>query len=183
MVGDFGEVVLLDWGLSKVIVKGHGRRSTSGAGRPCMDRYGTPAYMAPEQAGGLINQVNERTDVYGLGAILYHLLTLRPPFVGKSNREIVGRVLQEDVVPPMDRAPSRNISPQLNAICMRCLSRARINATRTPMHSPRPFEYLDEPPPCEASQQKSMMRARSVYLHRPVWQPSLDTRVSSKTPH
>ncbi|MEE2757658.1 MAG: bifunctional serine/threonine-protein kinase/formylglycine-generating enzyme family protein [Myxococcota bacterium] len=125
MVGDFGEVVLLDWGLCKVI--GNETRST----RSTSERWktvhgqiiGTPAYMAPEQAGGLVSEINEQTDVYGLGAILYHLLTLRPPFVGKNNREIVARVLQEDVVPPIDRAPNRTIAPQLNNICMRCLSR------------------------------------------------------------
>ncbi len=125
MVGDFGEVVLLDWGLCKVI--GNETRST----RSTSERWktvhgqiiGTPAYMAPEQAGGLVSEINAQTDVYGLGAILYHLLTLRPPFVGKNNREIVARVLQEDVVPPMDRAPNRSIATQLNNICMRCLSR------------------------------------------------------------
>ena len=85
------------------------------AGRPCT--------WPPEQAGGLIDDVNERTDVYGLGAILYHTLTLRPPFVGKSNREIVNRVLQEEVVPPLERAPNRQIPAELNAICMRCLAR------------------------------------------------------------
>ena len=148
MVGDFGEVVLLDWGLCKVIGKEtRSTRSTSERWKTVHGQIiGTPAYMAPEQAGGLISEVNERTDVYGLGAILYHLLTLRPPFVGKSNREIVGRVLQEDVVPPMDRAPSRNISPQLNAICMRCLSRsadqryANANALAEAIRA-----YLDEP--------------------------------------
>ncbi|MEE2789635.1 MAG: bifunctional serine/threonine-protein kinase/formylglycine-generating enzyme family protein [Myxococcota bacterium] len=127
MVGDFGEVVLLDWGLCKVI--GSETRST----RSTSERWqtvhgqiiGTPAYMAPEQAGGLIDEVGPRTDVYGLGAILYHLLTLRPPFVGKSNREIVTRVLQEEVVPPSERAPSRQISHELNAICMRAMAREK----------------------------------------------------------
>ena len=85
---------------------------------------GTPAYMAPEHAGGLIDEVDARTDVYGLGAILYHLLTLRPPFVGKSNREIVNRVLAENVVPPMERAPTRKIPVELNDICLRCLARS-----------------------------------------------------------
>ena len=58
-----------------------------------------------------------------MGAILYHLLTLRPPFVGKSNREIVGRVLQEELVPPSDRAPSRQIPHELNMICLRAMAR------------------------------------------------------------
>ncbi len=125
MVGDFGEVVLLDWGLCKVI--GQATRST----RSTSERWktvhgqiiGTPAYMAPEQAMGLIDQVDERTDVYGLGAILYHLLTLRPPFAGKSNREIVKRVLEEEVTAPRERAPSEEIPTDIEAIILRCMAR------------------------------------------------------------
>ena len=125
MVGDFGEVVLLDWGLCKVV--GQATRST----RSTSDRWktvhgqiiGTPAYMAPEQAMGLIEQVDARTDVYGLGAILYHLLTLRPPFSGKSNREIVNRVLKEAVVSPRQRAPSEEIPEEVEAIILRCMAR------------------------------------------------------------
>jgi serine/threonine protein kinase len=125
MVGDFGEVALLDWGLCKVI--GDATRST----RSTSDRWrtvhgqiiGTPAYMAPEQAMGLIDQVDARTDVYGLGAILYHLLTLRPPFIGKTNREIVQKVLAEPLPPLRVRAPEQNIPPELDTICQRCMAR------------------------------------------------------------
>ena len=112
MMGDFGEIMLLDWGLCKIM--GAGARST----RSTSERWktvqgqtiGTPAYMAPEQAGGLISEVDARTDVYGLGAILYHLLTYRPPFTGKSNREIVNRVLEEEVIPARVRAPQNRNS-------------------------------------------------------------------------
>ena len=125
MVGDFGELALLDWGLCKVI--GDGTRST----RSTSDRWrtvhgqiiGTPAYMAPEQAMGLIDQVDARTDVYGLGAILYHLLTLRPPFIGRTNREIVQRVLSEPLMPLRLRAPELNIPPELDNIVQRCMAR------------------------------------------------------------
>ncbi|MEZ4474199.1 MAG: bifunctional serine/threonine-protein kinase/formylglycine-generating enzyme family protein [bacterium] len=125
MVGDFGEVVLLDWGLCKIIREGtRSTRSTSERWRTVHGQIiGTPAYMAPEQAMGMIDQVDERTDVYGLGAILYHLVTLRPPFSGKTNREIVQRVLREAVVPLRERAPELDIDPELEAICMRCLAR------------------------------------------------------------
>jgi serine/threonine-protein kinase len=61
--------------------------------------------------------------VYGLGAILYHLLTLRPPFNGRSNREIVHRVLRESVEPPRQRAPECEIPVAVEAIIMRCLAR------------------------------------------------------------
>lgn len=125
MVGDFGELVLLDWGLCKII--GGETRST----RSTNERWktvhgqiiGTPAYMAPEQAMGMTDQIDARTDVYGLGAILYHLLTLRPPFAGKTNREIVQRVLRETVKPCRERAPRLQVPKALEAICMRCLSR------------------------------------------------------------
>jgi serine/threonine-protein kinase len=125
MIGDFGEVLLLDWGLCKVI--GDATRST----RSTSDRWrtvhgqiiGTPAYMAPEQAMGLIDQVDARTDVYGLGAILYHLLTLRPPYVGRTNREIVQKVLRDPVPPPSVRAPDQDVPPRLAAVIMRCLAR------------------------------------------------------------
>ncbi|MBU0551241.1 SUMF1/EgtB/PvdO family nonheme iron enzyme [Myxococcota bacterium] len=125
MVGDFGEVVLLDWGLCKIIGQAtRSTRSTSARWQTVAGQIiGTPAYMAPEQAMGLIDQVDARTDVYGLGAILYQLLTLKPPFTGKSNREIVRRVLRETVQPPSQRVPEMEIPSELEAICMTCLQR------------------------------------------------------------
>ena len=60
---------------------------------------GTPAYMPPEQiAAG--RAVDRRTDVYSLGATLYELLTLRPPFAGESRAEVLAQVLQNDPAPP-----------------------------------------------------------------------------------
>ena len=126
MMGDFGEVLLLDWGLCKIMGAGaRSTRSTSERWKTVQGQIiGTPAYMAPEQAGGLISEVDARTDVYGLGAILYHLLTYRPPFTGKSNREIVNRVLEEEVIPARIRAPHNRIPEALDAICMKALSRS-----------------------------------------------------------
>ena len=148
MVGDFGEVVLLDWGLCKIVAEG--TRST----RSVSDRWqtvhgqiiGTPAYMAPEQAMGLIDQVDARTDVYGLGAILYHLLTLRAPFSGKTNREIVHRVLRETVTPLAERAPERDIDPELDAIVMQCLARdPQARFADASVLAARIMAYLDAP--------------------------------------
>ncbi len=125
MVGDFGEVALLDWGLCKVVSDAtRSTRSTSDRWRTVHGQIiGTPAYMAPEQAMGLIDQIDSTTDVYGLGAILYHMLTLRPPFIGKTNREIVQRVLGEPLVTLRLRAPEQNIPAELDAICQRCMAR------------------------------------------------------------
>lgn len=82
---------------------------------------GTPAYMAPEQAAGKTNEIDERTDVYGLGAVLYHCLTGKPPFRGENNAEIITRVLREHVVPP--RSVIKGIPKSGEAICLKSLNK------------------------------------------------------------
>ena len=83
---------------------------------------GTPAYMAPEQAQGRHNLVNERTDVYGLGAILYEILTGRPPFIAPKTSEIIRKVCQDAPIPP--RQIVETVTPALDAVCLRALSKA-----------------------------------------------------------
>ncbi len=83
---------------------------------------GTPAYMAPEQAQGRHDLVNERTDVYGLGAILYEILTGRPPFIAPKTAEIVRKVCNEAPTPP--RQIVADISPALEAVCLKALQKA-----------------------------------------------------------
>jgi eukaryotic-like serine/threonine-protein kinase len=80
---------------------------------------GTPAYMAPEQAQGRHDLVNERTDVYGLGAILYEILTGRPPFIAPKTSEIVRKVCTEAPTPP--RQIVADVSPALEAVCLKAL--------------------------------------------------------------
>jgi hypothetical protein len=83
---------------------------------------GTPEYMTPEQAGGAPGQVGPRADVYGLGAILYKLLTGRAPFQGKSALEVLGQVRASAVRLPRKLQP--DIPAPLEAICPRCLTKA-----------------------------------------------------------
>jgi serine/threonine-protein kinase len=83
---------------------------------------GTPAYMAPEQAQGHHDQVDERTDVYGLGAILYEILTGRPPFIGPKTSEVIRKVCKEQPIPP--RQILAETAPGLEAICLRALQKA-----------------------------------------------------------
>ncbi len=80
---------------------------------------GTPAYMAPEQAQGRHDLVNERSDVYGLGAILYEILTGRPPFIAPKTAEIVRKVCKEAPTPP--RQIVADTSSALEAVCLKAL--------------------------------------------------------------
>ncbi len=125
MIGDFGDIVLLDWGLCKII--GEEVRSSRSSTERWQTMHGqiigTPAYMAPEQALGMIDQISTATDVYGLGALLYHFITHSPPFSGKTKREVVRKVLHAELIAPRDRAPQHNIPETLEALCLKCLHR------------------------------------------------------------
>jgi len=105
MIGEFGETVVLDWGLAKPKgASGAGDRQfqqemqilkEAAAGKSVDgEAIGTPEYMPPEQAWGDLERIDERSDIYSLGALLYELLTGRPPFEGGSPFEVIGKVQQ-----------------------------------------------------------------------------------------
>ncbi|MEK7867596.1 MAG: tetratricopeptide repeat protein [Planctomycetota bacterium] len=82
---------------------------------------GTPAYMAPEQASGEIRRVGPRSDVYSLGAVLYHAVTGRPPFLGEGPMQVIAQVLGTDPEPPRSRVP--DLPFDLEVIILRAMSK------------------------------------------------------------
>ena len=106
-----GTPKLLDFGLAQI----QGAESLTHTGQ----LLGTPAYMPPEQAIGL-KQLDVRTDVYGLGAILYSCLTGRPPFEGILT-DVLARVMNDDPPPPRRLRP--DVDPALEAICLRAMAK------------------------------------------------------------
>ncbi len=84
---------------------------------------GTPAYMSPEQARGEVSRLDRRTDVYSLGATLYHLTTGRPPFAGANALEVLSAIASADA-PPM-RSLRLDIPRDLEAITLKCLEKER----------------------------------------------------------
>jgi len=110
VIGEFGETVVIDWGLAKDLrASGDedrfvGESSVSGEQTVIGDVLGTPAYMPPEQARG--DEVDERADVYSLGAMLYEVLAGKSPYTGVQSGEIIARVLDSGPEPLERLQPS-----------------------------------------------------------------------------
>lgn len=117
MVGTHGQVYLVDWGLA--LTSANRPSEDSPAGGHAI--RGTPAYMAPEQVTAGAAKLDERTDVYGLGAILYEFLTLRPPHAAPTAWEAL-QLAARAVRPPEDVLPDRMIPAALSGIAMRALA-------------------------------------------------------------
>jgi len=138
MVGRYGETYLMDWGLARMLTDPPAARAegvAEGVAEDTPDSWlfereptlqGTPIYMSPEQALGDITHVDERSDIYSLGALLYHLLTGRMPYVEPGTTpmpfEVLMRLRREAPAPVLELAP--DAPPTLVAICDRAMARA-----------------------------------------------------------
>jgi serine/threonine-protein kinase len=109
-----GEPHLTDFGLARLL-------ETKSTVTHTMDVLGTPSYMAPEQASGHNKQLTSATDVYGLGAVFYQLLTGHPPFAGGTTYETVRLVLETE--PRQPRLWNPKIDRELATICLKCLEK------------------------------------------------------------
>ena len=138
MVGAFGEVQVMDWGLAKVLGPRPGERADPEATTaPTAVRslresddlitqagsvLGTPAFMAPEQAAGAVSLIDRRSDVFGLGAVLAVVLTGRPPFVADTAEATRVKAALGDLGECFVRLGARGADPDLVALCKRCLA-------------------------------------------------------------
>jgi tetratricopeptide (TPR) repeat protein/tRNA A-37 threonylcarbamoyl transferase component Bud32 len=111
---DLGTPKITDFGLARFLNDSAGNTHDGAL-------MGTPSYMAPEQADGAIALIGPRTDIYSLGAILYELLTGRPPFKGETVRATLEQVRRHDPVPPRQLRPT--CPRDLETICLKCLEK------------------------------------------------------------
>ena len=146
MVGELGEVYVMDWGLARVLARGEEDRANlpgpgaagpgggegghpSGSDRAHVTRegdvVGTPAYMPPEQARGEIDRLGPRSDVYSIGAMLYHLLARRPPYAAREGDQAAWDVLAQvrEGPPPALALLRRDLPQELVSICEKAMAR------------------------------------------------------------
>lgn len=150
MVGNFGETYLMDWGISRLLHRTGGIPIEPGPAKttvmtaigksledimpvrvrrqaPAQDEtgqiIGTFFYMSPEQALAQIELIDERTDIFLLGGVLYEILTRQPPYMGSTIVDVVRQAQACQVVRPELIAPAAQIPKMLSDICMKCLQR------------------------------------------------------------
>jgi tetratricopeptide (TPR) repeat protein len=139
MVGNYGVVQVMDWGLAKVLTADAAERPVRSADetagteiRTARDSdglftqagsvLGTPAYMPPEQAAGEVDRVDERADVFGLGAMLTAILTGLPPYTGADAEAVRVMAIRGQLADGLARLDACTAEPELVALCKRCLA-------------------------------------------------------------
>ena len=143
MLGKYGEVLVMDWGLAKIIGSKSKKEKEKDAERETVrimtsrseddsqstmegSIAGTPAYMSPEQAAGKISELDQRTDIYAVGAILYEVLTGQPPYRGAGALQLVKQVVEGPPPPLKDAKGAFGFDPiprELRAICEKAMGR------------------------------------------------------------
>lgn len=125
MLGDFGEVYVLDWGVAKIVGAADLALEAVDGGDATIDRtqvgalVGTPGYMAPEQARGASDAIGPAADVYALGAILFELLALVPLRRGRTVTELLVDTVRGEPASPRTRAPDADVPPELDEVCIK----------------------------------------------------------------
>jgi hypothetical protein len=127
ILGDFGEVYVLDWGIAKVVGVSEERPSGESADARELEpahtvegeTIGTLGFMPPEQARGELGELDARSDVYALGAVLFELLTLEPLHPGTTKAALLASTIEGADARATARAPEQDVPPELETICVR----------------------------------------------------------------
>lgn len=141
MVGDYGEVLLMDWGIAQFVgnpeaekdpvireVRGDIERYTKG--KKDMIK-GSPTYMSPEQVIGEPHLLDKRSDIFLLGSTLYHMFTFEAPYFGKDIYEILRKAETGDLVPPQIRNPATQIPEEICRIIMKAMAHRKEDRYQT----------------------------------------------------
>ncbi len=155
-VGNFGEVILLDWGVAKV----WGQRDDEPQNRSLArhqeaiqaitmagDRPGTPLYMSPEQVNVNRAVIDERSDIFSTGVVLYETAALREPFRGRVIQETFENIIHDTPPPPSKVSPDRGIPTQLDEVVMKAIAKNpgdRYQTMRQMLEAIREIEFGDE---------------------------------------
>ena len=115
LLGEFGEVQIMDWGIAKRLGSGNHAEGFI---------VGTPAYMSPEQASGRDSLVDQRSDIYSVGVMLYEVLALRRPFGGETSEQQLEATRTLTPLPPSDVARDRDVPAELESMVMRMLEKS-----------------------------------------------------------
>lgn len=139
-VGNFGEVLLLDWGVAKVWgqpddmplhptvarQQEHVQELTMAGERP-----GTPLYMSPEQVNVNRAQVDERSDIFSVGVVLYETAALREPFRGSVIQETFENIIHDTPMPPSERSPEQGIPKAFDDVVMKAIAKTPTDRFQT----------------------------------------------------
>jgi serine/threonine-protein kinase len=181
MLGPYGETLVVDWGLAKVIGKsGEPPASATGGLEPTLrprpgsgfdetvpgSVVGTPAYMSPEQASGRLEAVGPASDVYSLGATLYLLLTGKAAFAGDT-AEVLRRVLRGEFTRP--RQVKRDVPAALEAVCLRAMARQPEDRYGRALELAADIEHWLADEPVAAYPEPAAVRARRWLRRHRVW--------------
>jgi serine/threonine protein kinase len=176
MLGKFGETFVVDWGLAKRMsdseepadpdaskiepVSGSGSNPTTMG-----STVGTPAFMPPEQAEGRLDELGAPSDVYGLGATLYYLLTRQAPVSGEHASEILEKVRRGEIQPPREVNP--HTPPALQAICLHAMALAPEDRYQTPQQLADDIEkWIADEPVSVLAESVSQRLGRWMRRHR-----------------
>jgi serine/threonine-protein kinase len=183
MVGAFGEIQVMDWGLAKVLPHdtaiqeqssrehqddGTFIRTARSSSTAEISLLGTPAYMPPEQANGGFANLDRRADVFAMGAILCEILTGQPPYVGQSAEEVLRRATNVDLADANARLEASGADAELIALTRACLS-------------PRPTDRPEEAGEVAKALSAYLDGARQRLHEAPLGEAHMRVRAAEKT--